>query len=122
MVLPKILVIYKETQSQETLNKFYTLIKKFCNKETKEVEKEVVEDNREYDLHISTKYYDADVQILFKRYTDTNVDDIEESVKDLNAIIYLFQDTDDLDAYLKCVLEIAKKVEVELSLMVSILK
>lgn len=78
-----------------------------------------IADDTPYPIKINTKYYSAEVEILFKNYALSTQEEIEASVKGLNVIIYFFQGTDEIDAYLKHVLTLANRLEVEMSLLVS---
>ena len=57
---------------------------------------------------------------MFYKYHEDDLDDMLNAVDDLSVVIYLFQQTDELDAFLKFVLHMSKKADAEVSLLVSI--
>ena len=79
---------------------------------------EEIKEGQEYDIHIGTKYYDADVQVVFYHHHPDDIDDIIKSVGEINVVLYFFEKNNNLDEYLKSVLAMAKKVNAEISLLV----
>jgi uncharacterized membrane protein YgaE (UPF0421/DUF939 family) len=55
--------------------------------------------------------------MVFYHYHPDDLDDMLGAVENLNVVLYLLQETDELDEYLKFVLQMCKKAEPEISLL-----
>ena len=120
MSKPKILVVFKDNSCTEILGKFLAYVR-YLSSDQEEVKLEGEIDIKEgdyYDYHISTKYYDADVQFVFFKYHPDDVDDMIQSVENLNSIIYLFKETEDLDKFFKFIETMSDKAPAEISMLI----
>lgn len=67
MAKPKILIVYKEKDSLTKISKLLALLKYFWLGNTEEAEElplQEIKEGDEYDIRISTKYYEADLQVI----------------------------------------------------------
>lgn len=120
MAKPKILVVYKDDECSKILNKFLAYARFLSSTEEEEkLNFDIdIREGDEYDFHISTKYYDADVQFVFYKYHPDDIDDMLGAVENLNTIIYLFTNTEELEKFFKFIEQMLDKATAEISMLV----
>ena len=90
------------------------------SEEAKDLELEEIKEGEEYDIHLGTKYYEAEIQFIAYHFHPDDIDDIINAVEEINTVFYVFKNSENLDEYLKSVLAMTKKADAEMSFLVKI--